>query len=62
MKVWDIKTGHCIKTIEGHQHFVTCVDFNKTSPLIATGSVGMYKIYLCFIRKKKKKKKKKKKH
>jgi len=40
MKVWDLKTGHCIKTIEGHQHFITCVDFNKTSPLIATGSVG----------------------
>ncbi|CAG8580237.1 1727_t:CDS:2 [Diversispora eburnea] len=39
LKIWDMKTGRCSKTLEAHAHFVTCIAFNKTSPVVATGSV-----------------------
>jgi platelet-activating factor acetylhydrolase IB subunit alpha len=25
--VWDINTGSCIKTLNGHEHNVSCVEF-----------------------------------
>lgn len=25
MKIWDLKTGRCSKTLEAHAHFVTCI-------------------------------------
>jgi len=28
-----------MKTLEAHQHFVTCIAFNTTTPVVATGSV-----------------------
>ncbi|KAF9361056.1 protein with putative role during mitosis [Mortierella sp. AD094] len=42
MKIWDLKAGRCMKTMEAHQHFVTCIAFNTTSPVVATGSVDQY--------------------
>lgn len=39
MKIWDLKSGRCMKTMEAHSHFVTCIAFNTTSPVVATGSV-----------------------
>ncbi|CAG8586051.1 6266_t:CDS:2 [Dentiscutata heterogama] len=39
LKIWDMKTGRCTKTLEAHAHFVTCIAFNKTTPVVATGSV-----------------------
>ena len=39
IKVWDMKTGRCSKTLEAHAHFVTCIAFNSGSPVVATGSV-----------------------
>ncbi|KAJ3160291.1 protein with putative role during mitosis [Irineochytrium annulatum] len=48
MKVWDLKVGRCVKTIDAHGHFVTCIDFNKTSPVVATGSVDqLVKVWAC---------------
>lgn len=39
LKIWDMKTGRCSKTLEAHTHFVTCIAFNQSSPVVATGSV-----------------------
>ena len=39
IKIWDMKTGRCTKTIEAHSHFVTCIAFNAGNPVVATGSV-----------------------
>lgn len=39
LKVWDLKSGRCMKTMEAHSHFVTCIAFNATTPIVATGSV-----------------------
>ncbi|KAG0290972.1 protein with putative role during mitosis, partial [Dissophora globulifera] len=39
IKIWDLKSARCMKTLEAHQHFVTCIAFNTTSPVVATGSV-----------------------
>jgi len=41
IKIWDLKSGRCMKTMEAHQHFVTCIAFNTTSPVVATGSVDL---------------------
>lgn len=43
IKIWDLKSGRCMKTMEAHQHFVTCIAFNTTSPVVATGSVDQVK-------------------
>jgi len=48
MKVWELKTGKCMKTYEAHSHFVTSVAFNKKSPVVATGSVDqVLKVWDC---------------
>ncbi|CAG8475798.1 10518_t:CDS:2 [Racocetra fulgida] len=39
LKIWDMRTGRCTKTLEAHAHFVTCIAFNKATPVVATGSV-----------------------
>lgn len=30
LRVWDLKTGRCAKTIEAHSHFVTCLAWGRT--------------------------------
>jgi len=38
--IWDLVQRRCIKTIhEAHPHFVSCADWNKRYPLLATGGV-----------------------
>ena len=37
IKIWDLKTGRCVKTIEGHEHFIACV--RSSAGVLATGSV-----------------------
>jgi platelet-activating factor acetylhydrolase IB subunit alpha len=37
LKIWDLKTGRCLKTIEAHEHFVTCV--RSSAGVLVTGSV-----------------------
>ncbi|KAF9577348.1 protein with putative role during mitosis [Lunasporangiospora selenospora] len=44
IKIWDLKAGRCMKTLEAHSHFVTCIAFNLTSPVVATGSVDQVRI------------------
>ena len=48
MKILDLKMGRCVKTIEAHSHFTTCVSYCTTSPIVATGSVDQsLKIWQC---------------
>jgi platelet-activating factor acetylhydrolase IB subunit alpha len=30
IRVWDLKTGRCIKTVEAHGHFVTSLAWGRT--------------------------------
>jgi platelet-activating factor acetylhydrolase IB subunit alpha len=36
IRVWDLQTGRCTKTVEAHSHFVTCMAWGRAS----TGSVA----------------------
>ncbi|SAL99106.1 hypothetical protein [Absidia glauca] len=48
IKIWDLKTGRCMKTLEAHAHFVTCISYCHTSPVVATGSVDQtVKVWQC---------------
>ncbi|KAI8061276.1 putative platelet-activating factor acetylhydrolase isoform 1B alpha subunit [Thamnidium elegans] len=48
IKIWDLKTGRCSKTLEAHSHFVTCIAYCHTSPVVATGSVDQtIKLWQC---------------
>lgn len=48
IKIWDLRSGRCVKTIEAHSHFVTCLAYCHTTPLVATGSVDQsIKIWQC---------------
>jgi platelet-activating factor acetylhydrolase IB subunit alpha len=31
MKIWELKTGRCSKTVDAHDHFVTCVAWGRTT-------------------------------
>ncbi|SAL96637.1 hypothetical protein [Absidia glauca] len=48
IKIWDLKTGRCMKTLDAHSHFVTCISYCNTSPVVATGSVDQtIKVWQC---------------
>ena len=36
-KIWDIKTGTCLRTLQGHTHYIYCLQVLPTSELV-TGS------------------------
>ncbi|XP_051141887.1 COMPASS-like H3K4 histone methylase component WDR5B [Andrographis paniculata] len=38
VRIWNARTGDCVKTLKGHTDFVFCVNFNPQSNLIASGS------------------------
>jgi WD40 repeat protein len=38
VKIWDAKSGECLRTLEGHRDCVTSVDFSPNSILLASGS------------------------
>lgn len=29
MKIWDLATGRCSKTVDAHEHFVTCMAWGR---------------------------------
>lgn len=31
VRVWDLATGRCTKTIEAHSHFVTCMAWGRVA-------------------------------
>ena len=40
LKIWDVATGKCLKTLKGHSNYVFCCNFNPQSNLIVSGSVS----------------------
>ena len=32
VKIWDVESGKCKTTLEGHSNWVRCVHFNPTNP------------------------------
>lgn len=40
MKIWELKTGRCTKTIDAHDHFVTCVAWGRTTVKSAPAANG----------------------
>ena len=36
--IWNITTGECLQTFEGHKAFVNCLVFSKDEKTLATGS------------------------
>lgn len=47
-KVWDLKTGRAVRTLRGHEHFVTCLALAPAGNVLATGSVDLSsKLWKC---------------
>jgi COMPASS component SWD3 len=48
VRVWDVKTGNCLKTLPAHSDPVTSVTFNRDGMLIATSSYDglMYAFFI----------------
>ena len=38
LKVWELSSGKCLKTLKGHGNYVFCCNFNPQSNLIVSGS------------------------
>ncbi|CAB1332818.1 unnamed protein product [Coregonus sp. 'balchen'] len=38
LKIWDVSSGKCLKTLKGHSNYVFCCNFNPQSNLIVSGS------------------------
>lgn len=51
LRVWDLATGRCVKTVDAHAHFATCIAWGRSSVEVsgasrsvnvaATGSVDL---------------------
>ena len=45
-RLWDVKTGNCLRTIPAHSDPVTSVDFSKDGNTIVSGSYdGLVRIW-----------------
>lgn len=42
LKIWEVSSGKCVKTLKGHSNYVFCCNFNPQSNLIASGSVSAF--------------------
>uniref|UniRef100_A0A673MBW6 WD repeat-containing protein 5-like n=1 Tax=Sinocyclocheilus rhinocerous TaxID=307959 RepID=A0A673MBW6_9TELE len=40
LKIWDMNSGKCLKTLKGHSNYVFCCNFNPQSNLVVSGSVS----------------------
>ena len=38
VKLWDVTSGECLQTLEGHSHYVTSVSFSPDGTKVASGS------------------------
>lgn len=46
VRIWDVKSGKCLKVLPAHSDPVTCVDFNRDGSLIVTSSYdGLCRIW-----------------
>ena len=39
MKLWDVTSGECLQTLEGHSHYVNSVSFSPDGTKVASGSL-----------------------
>ena len=50
VKVWDVATGKCLQTLQGHQDMVTSVAFSPREDLLASGgkdgTVKFWQVYM----------------
>ena len=50
VRIWDVKTGKCLKTLPAHSDPVTAVNFNRDGSLIVSSSYdGLWYVLLLFI-------------
>jgi len=40
MKIWELNTGRCTKTIDAHDRFVTCITWGRTTTKVGTNVNG----------------------
>ena len=40
LKIWELSSGKCLKTLKGHSNYVFCCNFNPQSNLVVS-------LYLC---------------
>ena len=45
VKLWDVTSGECLQTLEGHSHYVNSVSFSPDGTKVASGSSGDIKIW-----------------
>ena len=38
VKLWDVTSGECLQTLEGHSRYVTSVSFSPDGTKVASGS------------------------
>ena len=38
LKIWELASGKCTKTLKGHSNYVFCCNFNPQSNLVVSGS------------------------
>ena len=38
VKLWDVASGECLQTLEGHSHWVSSVSFSPDGKKLASGS------------------------
>ena len=36
IRVWELTTGRCVKTVQAHSHFVTCLAWGRQAPAAAS--------------------------
>ena len=38
LKIWELSSGKCLKTLKGHSNYAFCCNFNPQSNLVVSGS------------------------
>ena len=50
VRIWDVKTGKCLKTLPAHSDPVTAVNFNRDGSLIVSSSYdGLWYVSLLYM-------------
>lgn len=48
LRVWDLVERRCLKSLQAHEHFVTCIAMAAGRPFAVTGSVDQtVKVWEC---------------
>lgn len=42
LRLWEAATGECLRTLEGHTHYVFCCAFNPVKPILVMTLSAMY--------------------